>query len=573
MPDQDSSLDLRLTPDWLKDSEPANRYADFDGEESFSFRHRNQRQSGARRRNPDPRRNPDQRSKPGHPRGNDSSNRKSGPRPNGAGGQHPNRHRSDDSSRHQERNRRSDKPRHRRNSSEMPLEIEPAAVHIDFLPEERAFTKIIQQIKQGHIAYPLFGLARMFLERPERHRVRIRSVDNSTMIYQLGDSGRVAMTPSALERTAFTETKDQFYETITVEKEPIKGNFTSVARCTFSGKLLGPTNYHTFQSAIRSLYEQRFSKRMTFDDYRRTIEISTNEETINQWKEEARLITTYRTKTEEPQETFDTLNAVEQHFRSRYLSTVVKPCLATEIPGEITRHLPDRNIIASIRKARDNENRFPAQIAGALRHGLNQAGLHVFKHKKRILYISAIRPQLFDPNQAALSSDPSAILAALRSYPKITRKQLAEKVIAKLLGENAAQENEEQYQKAKTNLATDLIWLAKAGHVIEFSDGTLDLPLPPKAPETPKPAGPELAKPIPSPLLSQTGNEQDPKPEVGLIETTEPSAVLLEEPGTLLKEELATIETDITHPETTMQEPDLAHFSEPPHSTESHPTE
>jgi len=131
-------------------------------------------------------------------------------------------------------------------------------------------------------------------------------------------------------------------------------------------------------------------------------------------------------------------------------------------------------------------------MAGALRHGLNQAGLHVFKHKKRILYISTVRPQLFDPNQAKVSAGLEAILATLRSYPRITRKQLAEKVLKRLLGEKSSDENSPEFQQAKNNLPTDLLWLAKAGHVIEFADGTLDLPLPPKAAE--KPGGsPEAA--------------------------------------------------------------------------------
>jgi hypothetical protein len=354
---------------------------------------------------------------------------------------------------------------------------------VDFLPEERAFSKIIQQIKQGHTSYPLFGLARMFLERPERHRIRIRSLDNNTMLYQFGDRGPVSMDPATLERTAFNQKKDDFYETEIVEKEPVKGNFTSVARCSLSGKLLGPTNYHTFQSALRSLYEQRFSRRMSFEDYRRTIEIVTNVEAVNQWKEEARKTVTYRSKAVEEPVTFENIGAVEQHFRTHHLSTVVKPCLAAEISGETARHLPDRPLIAAIRKARDRENRFPAQIAGALRHGLNQAGLHVFKHKKRILYISTVRPQLFDPNQAPVSAGLAAVLAVLKSYPKITRKQLAEKILAKSLGEKAKDETTPEYQQARASLVTDLIWLAKAGHVIEFADGTLDLPLPPKAPE------------------------------------------------------------------------------------------
>jgi hypothetical protein len=117
---------------------------------------------------------------------------------------------------------------------------------------------------------------------------------------------------------------------------------------------------------------------------------------------------------------------------------------------------------------------------------LNQAGLHVFKHKKRILYISTVRPQLFDANQASVSTGLSVILSTIKSYPKISRKQLAEKALAKLIGEKSTDESSEEYQHAKTILATDLIWLAKAGHVIEFADGTLDLPLPPRPLETAK---------------------------------------------------------------------------------------
>jgi hypothetical protein len=463
MADPISSFDLRFTPDWLKESEKENRYADYEGEEQ---QNRRERDSRPRRGSGSDRQRRDQRSP--------------GPRPARPGGQ-----RSRDAGASQKPPRTDDRSRPRRDEPRLapPEEVEPAAVQVDFLPEERAFTKVIQQIKQGHTAYPLFGLARMFLERPERHRLRLRSLDNSKMLYQLGDYGPVALEAAGLERIAFSEKRDEFYATEMVEREPIKGNFTSVARCTLSGRVLGPTNYHTFQKTIRSLYDQRFSRRMSFEEYRRTIEITTDPTIVNQWKEEARKVMTFRTRDGDPPMTFENLSALEQHFRENFFQKVVKPCLAAEIYGDHVRHLPDRSVVAAIRKARDRENRFPAQMAGALRHGLNQAGLHVFKHKKRILYISTVRPQLFDPNQASLSPGLAAILAALRSYPRITRKQLAEKVLAKLAGEKGSDASSSEYAQAKTNLASDLLWLAKAGHVIEFSDGTLDLPLSPKAPE------------------------------------------------------------------------------------------
>ncbi|MBV8533179.1 MAG: hypothetical protein JO207_05200 [Verrucomicrobia bacterium] len=430
-------------------------------------------------------------------------------------------------------------------------------MQIDFLPEERAFSKIIQQIKQGHVAYPLFGLARMFLERPERHRIRVRSLDNHTMVYQFGDHGPVAMDPAALERSAFNEKKDEFYETQIVEKEPIKGNFTSVARCTLTGKVLGPTNYHAFQPALRALYEQRFSRRMSFDDYRRAIEITNEAQVIEQWKEEARKAITFRTKDQENPAVFDSLAAVEQHFRTHHLPGLIRPCLATELSGETARHLPDRGIIAAIRKARDRENRFPAQIAGALRHGLNQAGLHVFKHKKRILYICTVRPQLFDPNQASVSPSLSAILSTIKSYPKISRKQLAEKVLTKLIGENSADESSSEYQQAKTALATDLIWLAKAGHVIEFADGTLDLPLSPKPAESAKGSAQPSAQQ--SLETEKAGHSSDDEPEPPLLEA--------EEIQTGSEGELTPAAGEGRAPETAGKEP-VAHTESPHESAE-----
>jgi hypothetical protein len=506
MADPISSFDLRFTPDWLKESENENRYADYEGEVQEGRRDRDSR---PRRGGGSDRQRRDQREQ-----------RSPGARPSRPGGQ-----RSRDPASSQRPPRAEDRNRPRRDEprSAPPEEVEPAAVQVDFLPEEHAFTKVIEQIKHGHTAYPLFGLARMFLERPERHRLRIRSLDNSKMLYQLNDHGPIALESVALERIAFSEKRDEFYATEMVEKEPIKGNFTSVARCTLSGRVLGPTNYHTFQKTIRSLYDQRFSRRMSFEEYRRTIEITTDPTIVNQWKEEARKVMTFRTREGDPPLTFENLSILEQHFRENYFQKVVKPCLAAEIYGDHVRHLPDRSVVAAIRMARDRENRFPAQMAGALRHGLNQAGLHVFKHKKRILYISTVRPQLFDSNQASLSPGLAAILAALHSYPRITRKQLAEKVLAKLLGEKSRDPSSSEYLQGKTNLASDLLWLAKAGHVIEFSDGTLDLPLSPKAPEQKGPT--ESVSPVvPAPTASAVSEVEADLVKVEHETLTEPAS-------------------------------------------------
>ena len=62
----------------------------------------------------------------------------------------------------------------------------------------------------------------------------------------------------------------------------------------------------------------------------------------------------------------------------------------------------------------------------------------------------------------------NAILEALAAKPGINRKELAEKLTV----DHSAEETESK----KLVLASDLRWLISEGHVIEFNDGSLDLP-------------------------------------------------------------------------------------------------
>src|SRR5688572_5370994 len=120
-----------------------------------------------------------------------------------------------------------------------------------------ALTMIARQIKASGRAYPLFGTARLFLERPERHRVRFTTLDANRALFQL-DDGPIAFDRAAAERNAFHQLRDDFYRQEVTVGEPLKRNFSNVARCRSTGTLLGPSNYHAYQPALRKLYEERF---------------------------------------------------------------------------------------------------------------------------------------------------------------------------------------------------------------------------------------------------------------------------------------------------------------------------
>jgi hypothetical protein len=463
-------------------------------------------------------------------------------------------------------------------------------VKIEFLPDPNCVTSIAKQIKATNRAYSLFDLARMFLAKPERHRVRITHEQPNAVMFQAGENGPVGLDRQAVERAAFGALKSQFYIEETIQRDPPKGNFANVARHRFTGILLGPTNHHGYQPALRKLYEERFSRRMSFPDFQREIEIVTDPGLIEQWKEQTRTKTVYRLRPPEgaepvakpnegaaknqpaetpiepqepqptesasqeqppaaaaestPQEpvvqepvaqqqpdqpTFESLGEVEQHFRKHHLESVIRSRRTFEIHGETSRALPDRRIADAVRQAWEKERGFPGQMMHHLRAQFSQANLHMFKHRKRMQFVTAVRPEPFSSrDRAGLTPNVAEILRVIETTPNCTRAKLAAAVLGQM------KEDDAELPKRKAALAADLRWVIDAGRVIEFGDGTLELPFTAK-PES-RPAGETKgyvaisAPPDVEPAAEILGTPPAEAPEI--TATTEPAAAADDEPPT-----------------------------------------
>lgn len=287
-------------------------------------------------------------------------------------------------------------------------------------------------------------------------------------LYQLGDNGALSLNREFLERNAFRFTQSDFYRVDITESEPIKGNFSNVARCRLSGTLLGPTNHHNYQLQLRNLYEQRFSRRLSFADYQRQIEIVNDATLVERWKEEARRVITYTTSREEVPLTFSSATEAERHFRSHYLEELIKRLAEATVGGVLSRNLPDKLLNRSVEEAWVRETRSPSGMMQELAGRLRQDGLQVFRHRRGMLFVSPIRTRAFVHEQAGVSSSVNAILEALAGTAIINRKQLFEKLISDVTTVDA--------EPRKLALASDLRWLINEGYVIEFNDGSLDVP-------------------------------------------------------------------------------------------------
>ncbi|HKP05334.1 MAG TPA: hypothetical protein VJU77_18440 [Chthoniobacterales bacterium] len=318
------------------------------------------------------------------------------------------------------------------------------------------------------MAYSVFALARLFLEKPERYDVRLTAAEGADL-HQIGENGAVASDRRILEGAAFANARDDFYTIEVTQSEPLKGNFSNVARCRLSGTLLGPTNHHAYQPQLRNLYETRFSRRMSFADYQRQIEIVSDPAVVEEWKEQARNVTTYQTKAVEPPLTFTSVAEAERHFRQTHLPTLLRSAKELTVSGVLSRRLPDRGLGRAIEEAWSQETRSPSKMMQELAAGLRQAGLNIFRHRRGMLFVSPVRTRIFGHERAGVSPSINAILEKVAAAPGINRKLLAEQLSP--AGTEAA-----ELEKAKMTLASDLHWLIGEGYVIEFNDGSLDLP-------------------------------------------------------------------------------------------------
>src|SRR5438067_12787073 len=177
---------------------------------------------------------------------------------------------------------------------------------------------------------------------------------------------------------------------------------------------------------------------------------------------------TYKALPENIPVTFSSPVDGERHFRSNYLPGLIHSMNEVTIGGASSRRLPDRTLNRVIEEAWALETRSPSNMIQELSSRFRQNGLQVFRHRRGMLFVSAIRVRVFVHEQAGVSPSVNAILEALAGTAVINRKQLFEKLIGDVTTEDAG--------PRKLAFASDLRWLINEGYVIEFNDGSLDLP-------------------------------------------------------------------------------------------------
>jgi len=521
IPDMDLDLENLFQPAWAQGKAEANRYEKFTGSEGVPPERRRGDRRGDRERR--------------LPAGESADRRRSGRRQDaGAPGRFGDRKRGFD--------RRDDRRERERIEPPAPL----PEIAVTFLPDEKGVESLARQIKMTGRAYPLFQIAQLVLQKPERYAVRLavkKKPDGTAaqplMVCALDD------TPWLSEEEAIAHVLKNhfatFYQAERTATEPPKGTYTFVAQCGMSGVILGPPNHHDYQNRLRKLHADRFAG-MPFDVFKARVKIVKDEAVVKKWVEEQSFKTEYVVLNVPEPLKLPNLEEVEKHFRATHRETIIKPVESHRVAGVPSRNLRSRELQRLVRTEWEQQRYFPLQLATELSRQFATHGLQFFKVNKTFTHVSVARPQFLDLETTPVSENIKRVIAHINAHPKCSRRQLIETlaptpprpVVIEIKPETEAPglaplpvaggtAGAEGMPEGRTPnvpaaaapeptpeqnaIIADLHWLVHQGHIIEFADGRL---------ETAKKPAPRPPKPEKKPA------EEKPVAEGEVIATTEP---------------------------------------------------
>ncbi|MGA2555021.1 MAG: hypothetical protein ABSG04_01940 [Verrucomicrobiota bacterium] len=514
-PETEFDLEKLFLPAWAQESPATNKYAGYAGEDRRESRYDDR--PGQR-----PQRGP---SRPGEQRFRGDRPPPRGREGGGRGG--PREGRRDQGPR----------PEHREAAPPPPLPQLSATI----LPDEKGLDSMARQIRMTGRAYPLFDIAQLILDKPERQQVRWDVIKDAAgkvaqplFLCALDDS--LWLSEDEAVSHLLGKNFDMFYKAEKTPTDPPRGTYTFVAQCGMSGAILGPPNYHDYQNKLRKLHSERFA-RMPFEAFKARVRIVKDEAVVKKWIEDQSTKTEYTCLNVPEPLKLSTREAVEKHFRETHLPNLIKSVEAHTMSGPAGRQLRSPALQRLLRSAWEEQRRFPLKLATTLSQQFAGRGLQFFKVNRTVTHVSVARPRYLDMEATPVSQGVRQIVEFINAHPKSTRRKLIEAlapsappppppaaapastpaavpVPAPVPAPGVAPAPAPEASPEQTALVSDLHWLVHEGHVIEFANGILETAKKPVI--KPPKSEPKATAPTASPAESPPGVQAVPAPETAV---------------------------------------------------------
>lgn len=394
---------------------------------------------------------------------------------------------------------------------EPPPQVE---LNVQIIPEEGGVESLSRQIKLTGRAYPLFDIAQLIVQKPERYSFKIESKKKpdgtlAQPLFRSAIDDTLWLSEAEAVNHILTKHLATFYQVEKTPTDPPKGVYKLVAQCGMSGVVLGPPNYHDYQNQLRKLHSERFS-RMPFEMFKARVKMVTDEAIVKKWIEDQSFKTEYVTLNVPEAARLGSMEEVNEHFRTTHQANLISQVDSVTVSGVAGRDIRQPLLSRVLRFTWEDQRRFPLQLVNVLSGQLASRGLQFFKVNKTVTHVAVARPHFLDLEANPVSATIKKIVEFINATPKCTRKQLVEALAPSPAAAPAPAPTGEGQPAAEAAPAapaaemtaeqsainSDLHWLIHQGHVIEFHNGILETAKKP-APK-PQPAPKKKAEPKPA---------------------------------------------------------------------------
>jgi len=310
-------------------------------------------------------------------------------------------------------------------------------VKVDIYPQDEAFEALVKRLQTSARTYQLFEIAHLLLEKPERYVVVVAPKDskpNSSEAKPLLYYSVPGHLPFASELEAIDfvvkEHIDQFFEVEEIEVEPPSGNFQMVNRCSITGELLGPPNYHRYQEFLQRHYNARING-MSFERFQSKVESSKEQEDIDAWLESMKKGARYVVKDRQDSEpeSFDTLEAARHFLISQRKDKVVCSGDHVRFAGRDIERIPMSDIRRSVESYIEEQKHFPLDSANNIRGRLRRHKFAVYKKgSKGVSFVCAVKRKFRD-SKTVFTESISDLIDFIEKHPEIPASKLSKEYI------------------------------------------------------------------------------------------------------------------------------------------------
>jgi hypothetical protein len=385
---------------------------------------------------------------------------------------------------------------------------------VDIYPQDEAFEALVKRLRSTVRTYQLFEIAHLLLEKPERYVVvvenKAKAGEKPAPLFFSVPGHLPFESEEAAINYVMANHLDLFFDIEEIEVDAPKGNFQMVNRCSVTGDLLGPPNYHLYQDTLKRHYAAKITG-MSFDRFVSKVETVKEQETIDAWVESMKKGARYTLKDRqdgEP-ESFESLESVRFFLVQHRKDKIVSSSETIRFAGRDIERLPKGDIRRSVEAYVEQQLHFPLDSANNIRGRLRRHKFAVYKKgSKGVSFVCAVKRKFRD-SKTVFTPSIQGLIEFIETHPNTSASKLPKLYIN--IDTEKQQPAKLEMTEAEVAAAAAAVEEAKrtAAEAEQAGDGNAEAATAPEAVvEAPAPAPDAAASTEATPKVELSADEQ-----------------------------------------------------------------